>query len=143
MAVTVVPYNDSLMNMLKAMNLGSDTLKVCLLTAAYTPDVDNHTTYADVSANELAGSGNYTTGGATMSSNAVTADDTNNRAKFDAVDVTWPALTMSAAAQYAAIYNTSDSNNLLLYVDFGDTIDSGGSDFTLIWHSNGIFYIGT
>ena len=112
------------------MNLDTDTFKVALLASGYTPDIDAHTTYADLT-NELAASGNYTTGGATVTNNTVAADDTNDRAYMDADDPTWAALTPSSPIRYAALYSTTDSDNLLGYWDFGANQAPDGTNFII------------
>ena len=118
------------MNSWKAMNLDTDTFKVSLHTSAYNPDIDNDTTTADLS-NELAASGNYSTGGETVTNNAVAVDDTNDRAYMDADDPTFTDLTPSSPFRYGVLYSTTDSNNLLGYWDFGTDQDQSGANFVI------------
>lgn len=60
-----------------SIDLDTDTIKVMLVTSAYTPDQDAHTKRSDFT-NEVTGAG-YTAGGATLALNmAVTADNTDN-----------------------------------------------------------------
>jgi len=144
MAATIVAYNDGKMNILKGViDLDGDTIKVALSTSAYSPDIDAHTDFGDI-INELAASGNYTARGQALDNVAVTADDTNERGKFDADDETFTALTPSAAFRYGIIYvdtGTDATSYLIAYIDFGTDQDPNGSDFTIQWHADGIMYI--
>ena len=130
MAHTFTLYNDGKLNIMKAMNLDTDTLKVSLHTESYTPSIDDDSTFSDLD-NELAGSGNYTAGGATVTNNAVTADDTNDRAYLDMDDVSFTSLTQSSPIKYAVLYSTTDSSNLIGYWTFDATQEPGGSTFTI------------
>lgn len=143
MANTFTLYNDGKQNLGKAMNAETDTFKVSLHLAAYTPDIDAHTTFSDLT-NELAASGNYTAGGETVTTNVWLADDTNDRAYFDCDDIAWAALTQSGAIKYAVLYNITDSSNLLGYWTFGTAQEPNGSTFTIQPQApgnGGVFYI--
>ncbi|MDH3943707.1 MAG: hypothetical protein OEV06_06430 [Anaerolineae bacterium] len=144
MAVTISAYNDGKMKLLDgAIDLDNDTIKLSLHTSSYSPDIDGHTFFSDIS-NELAASGNYTAGGKALSGKSVTADDVNDRAVFDGDDVSWAALTPSAAFRYGVIYKdsgVSTTSPLIAYLDFGADQNPAGSDFTVQWHADGILYI--
>lgn len=81
-----------LFNALKAaalkadIDFESDTIKVRLVTSAHTPDQNAHDFRNDI-ANDVSGVGS-TAGGATATNKTVTQDSANNRALFDADDVT-------------------------------------------------------
>ena len=113
-----------------------------LHTSTYTPDKDAHTTTGNLT-NELAASGNYSTGGETVTNPAATVDNTNDRGVFDADDVTWTALTPSAAFRYGVLYSSTGSE-LIGWFDFGANQDPGGSNFVIQMTaaaSGGWFYI--
>jgi hypothetical protein len=117
----------------------SDTIKVALLSSAYTPSQDTHTFFSDVDSREITGSG-YTAGGATLSGKTLT--ETDGMAVFDAVDTSWP--TSAITARYAVIYKmgtAANSSPLLGYMDFGVTGISHGGTFTITWPVDGIFSI--
>lgn len=118
----------------KEVDLEADVIKVMLLTSSYTPDAD-HNVIGDVSANEVSGAG-YTAGGATLAGKAVTEDDANDRAKFDANDTAWADSTITA--RYAAIYDTTVTDNLICIVDFGTDKTSSTGAFTIQWDTDGI-----
>lgn len=144
MALTVSAYNDGKMKILDGtIDLDTDTIKVSLHTSAYSPNIDTHTFFSDLS-NELAASGGYTAGGEALASKAVSADDANDRGVFDAADLNWTALTPSAAFRYGVIYKDTGvaaTSPLIAYINFGTDQDPAGSDFTIQWHADGILYI--
>ena len=127
--------------------LGTDTLKIMLVTTSYT-FAQGETAMTNAAAAELSVTG-YTPGFAsssrhTVSSKTTATDGTNHRSKFSgqATD-TWTALgagaTISAAILYKHLTNDASSTPLV-YLDFTDTA-TNGSDFTLTYDTNGFFYI--
>ena len=108
-----------------AQNLGSggNTLKIAL----YTSSVTLGSTSASYSAtNEVSGTG-YTAGGATLSSQAVAYDSTNQVAYFDAADPSWSSATITARG--ALIYNNTKSNASIAVLDFGSDYSSSNGTF--------------
>lgn len=142
MAVTVTVYNNykqKLLSGANAVDWDADTIKVALLTSSYTPDYDAHNFYDDLT-NELATSGNYTAGGATLAGVTTGIDTGSDFGYADATDLTWTALTPSAPFRYAARYKdtgTPGTSPLIDLIDFGGNIDPGGLDFTLQWAAPG------
>lgn len=123
----------------KEVDWDSDTIKVALVTNAYTPDQDAHNYFDDVVANEVTGTG-YTAGGATLANKTNTYDSATNVIKLDADDVTWASSTITA--RYAVIYDATPATNatrpLIGYVDFGSDQSSSNGNFTITWDSTGI-----
>lgn len=115
-------------------NLLTDTIKVALVTG-YTPDIDVHDDWADVSANEESGTG-YTAGGETLGSVTVTQDDTNDRGVFDGADVTWTGLDVGTPS-HAIMYDDTHASDLLIAY-WEVTTASNGGDYTLQWNASGI-----
>lgn len=124
----------------KEVDYDTDTIKVMLLTSAYTPNQDSHDYLDDVVANEVTGTG-YTAGGAALASKTVTYDAATNTLKFDAADVTWAS--SSITARYAVVYDDSPATNatkpLLAYFDFTTDRASSNGDFIVRWGTDGIF----
>lgn len=118
------------------INWTSDAIKVALLTSSWTPDRAANHVFSDISANEVSGAG-YTSGGATLAS--ATQGLSSHVLKLDGDDTSWTSSTITA--RYAAIYDTSVSNKLLGYVDFGSDVTSTAATFTIAWDSAGIFTI--
>jgi hypothetical protein len=119
------------------VDFDTDTIKVMLVTSAYTPDFDAHD-YANDVTNEVSGTG-YTAGGATLGTVTVTLDTTNDRVDIDAADTTWSSSTITARA--AVIYKstgTASTSPLIAYIDFStDQVSSNGT-FTISWNAAGI-----
>ena len=110
-----------------AQNLGNggNTLKIALYTSSASLGA---TTSAYTTSNEVSGTG-YTAGGATLSSQAVAYDSTNQVAYFDAADPAWSTATITARG--ALIYNNSKSNASIAVLDFGSDYTSTAGTFTI------------
>jgi hypothetical protein len=129
--------------LLKALNKevdwDSDTIKVALVSSAYTPNQDSHDYWDDVVANEVSGTG-YTAGGATLASKTATYDSATNVVILDAADAVWASSTITA--RYAVVYDDSGATNaqkvLVGYVDFGSDQSSTNGNFTVTWDATGI-----
>jgi len=108
-----------------AQNLGNggNTLKIALYTSSASLGA---TSSAYSATNEVSGTG-YTAGGATLSSQAVAYDTTNNVAYFDAADPSWSSATITARG--ALIYNNSKSNASIAVLDFGSDYSSSNGTF--------------
>ena len=123
----------------KEIDWDSDTIKVALLTNAYTPDQDAHDYYDDVVANEVTGTG-YTAGGNTLANKTNTYSSATNVIVLDADDTTWASSTITA--RYAVIYDATPATNatrpLIGYVDFGSDQSSSNGNFTITWDATGI-----
>lgn len=124
-----------------SIDLDSDTIKIALVTSSYTPDQDAHDFFDDVT-NEVSATG-YTAGGATLASKTVTQDNTNNRGVFDATDPSWTTSTITARG--AVVYKstgTAGTSALICYIDFGQDYSSTVGTFSVVFHADGILYIG-
>ena len=108
-----------------AQNLGNggNTLKIALYTSSASLGA---TTSAYSATNEVSGTG-YTAGGATLSSQAVAYDSSNNVAYFDAADPSWSSATITARG--ALIYNNTKSNASIAVLDFGSDYSSSNGTF--------------
>lgn len=102
-----------------------DTIKAMLLTASYTPSQDNDDFVSDIVANEFSG-GSYSAGGVTLTTKAVTQDDTNNRAIFDSDDVQFTGITGSF--RYVVLYKSTGNNATSQLIRL---IDPEGATITL------------
>lgn len=138
MAVTGTPYNHLMLCLLNgAMVLASDTLKLMLVSSAYTPDAE-HTQIADVSAHEITGT-NYTAGGQALT--GVAASRSGASAKLDAADLTFAALT--ATFRYGVLYADVTRGGLTgplvgyFVLDSADVVVSG-VDYPVVWDAAGI-----
>ena len=93
---------------------GGDTFKLALYTA--NPYTTGSTAYSSGAANQVGTSGTgYSTGGNTLGSQAVTIATVTSYVDF--ADSTWSSATFTAA--FGVIYNNSDSDKLVVVLDFG------------------------
>jgi len=128
----VVVYNDFFEQVLKGTHdLSSDAITLTLHTG-YTPDIDTHQVWADVSATEYTTANGYTAGGQTLDSLSVTQDNDNDRAIFDADDETWTSLgaLSPATPSHAILWNntpSSPADPLILCYTLGTTATNGGN----------------
>ena len=126
----------------KEIDWDSDTIKVALLSSAYSPNQDGHDYFDDVAANEVTGTG-YTAGGAALGTKTVTYDAATNTVKFDAADVTWAGSTITA--RYAVVYDdsgaTAGQKALIAYFDFTTDRASSNGEFTVRWGADGVFSV--
>jgi hypothetical protein len=124
----------------KELDWDTATIKVMLLSSAYTPNQDTHDYLDDVVANEVSGTG-YTAGGQALASKTNAYDASTNTVKFDAADVTWSSSTITA--RYAVVYDdspaTSATKPLIAYFDFTTDRASSNGDFIVRWGTDGVF----
>lgn len=124
----------------KEIDWDSDTIKVALLTSAYTPNQDGHDYFDDVVANEVAGAG-YIAGGQALASKTAVYDGTTNTVRFDAADASWANSTLTA--RYAVVYDDAGATNgqkaLIAYFDFTTDRASSNGEFTVRWGADGVF----
>lgn len=125
-------------------NQSSDTIKLGIVTNATVPAV----TTADprwgaggttnFSSNEVTPGGNYSTGGPTIGTTAVTLS--GGAAVFDGDDI---SITQNASnpsgAYWGIIYNdTATGKNAIGYVELGGPVDLSAGDFSIAWNASGI-----
>lgn len=124
-----------------SIDLDTDTIKVAIVTSSYTPDVDAHDFFDDIT-NEVSASGTYTAGGMTLANKTLTQDNTNNRAVFDADDVSITSATITGRG--VVLYKSTgvaSTSPLICYIEFsGGNVTSTSGTFTIPWDSTGIFY---
>lgn len=121
-----------------SIDLDTDTIKIALVTSAYTPDQDAHDFFDDVT-NEVVATG-YTAGGATLANKVVSADNTDNEGVFDADNPSW-SITNSLTARGAVIYKSTGvagTSPLICYIDFGTDYTAIDSAFSVNFNAEGI-----
>ena len=115
-------------------------LRLALVSASYTPDLNAHDFFDDLGANEITGAG-YTATGQTVANCTVTSSA--NVVKFTGDNCTWTSATISA--RYGVLYKyagtTASANALLALFDFGSTQTSSSGTFNVAWSTGGIFTI--
>lgn len=125
-----------------SIDLDTDTFKVSLHTSSFSPNIDT-LDYRDDLTNEVSSSG-YTAGGATLASLVVTAENSNDRGKWDAADASWSGVTLTA--RYAVVCKirggAASADEVVGVYDFGSDITATAGTFTVQWHADGLLYIG-
>src|SRR5215831_15852320 len=111
-------------------------MRVALLKSTYTPDVDEHLRYSDVSAQEVAAGGGYTAGGKSLTGKSVSYDAAANEYNLVAADLSWgPGATFQT--RYGVIYEADTTDKWLwALLDFGALQDISNGTFLLDWATN-------
>jgi len=132
----IVPFafKGELMSGTHNFSAGGNTFFLALYTS--NPFTTASTAY--VTTNEVSGAGgsNYTAGGKQLQNQAVGASTATTTVDFD--NLTWGAATTGAAtfgAAFAAIYNTTSANKIVVVLDFGGTKTATNGDFTIAFPS--------
>ena len=123
-----------------SIDMDTDTFKIALMDSSHVFAVAN-TTWADVSANEIANGNGYTTGGAALTS--VTWGQVSGTVTFDFANTQWTASGGSISATDAVIYDdTSGTDLLICSIDFGGTETAeAGATFSINVNASGLFAI--
>lgn len=131
-----------------------DTIKVGLSTSVHVPIRDNdfldEVGADDFIDGELTGTGYVAgfgnSGRKTLASKAIVVDKPNDRAEFDAADVTWTAISAGTAAQATLLQEiTNDAASIaIMNIDTGGfPIVTNGGDLTIQWNAEGIGQLST
>lgn len=122
----------------------SGTLKLAIVTSAYTPDQAAHDFWDDVSASEVSGTG-YTAGGNACASPTWTDGGAGGTLTFDANDpATWSqnAGGFSNGRRAILYYDTGTpgTSRLVGYSnDFGADAGNVAGDFSVTFNASGIY----
>ena len=128
------------------IDLDGSTFVAVLVGAGYTPANDTHSTWADVSANELSTGNGYTAGGVALSS--VTVNRSGATVTFDAADISWTSSTLTA--KYVVVVRRAGaslaSGDLLLgYAELetggAGTVSTTNGTLAVNWNASGLFTI--
>ena len=130
-----VVYNEFKKELFKGLiDLDGHTLKMMMVTG-YTPNIDTHNGYSDVSSYEISGT-NYTAGGVTLTSPTVTEDTSNDKGVFDAADVTWSSINAGTPSHVILYDDTHASKCLIAYWEV--TPPTNGGNYTLQFGAAGV-----
>jgi hypothetical protein len=117
----------------------ANPMKIMLMKPTFVPNIDTQKLYADISANEVASGGGYTTGGATLVNKTAAYNAASDRTDFYADDPVWgPGATFDAG--FAVIYDNSGTKPLWSLVDFEGTKSVAAGTFTLDFPTLGMLY---
>jgi hypothetical protein len=142
-AITVVGYPLGWMTCwTTGIDMDAATWKIMLVTATYTPNLDTHDFYDDIT-NELSTANGYTAGGATLASPAVTYDSATDQVRFDFTDASW-TFTSAVTWRYAPVrIDTAGANStdpLMVLVDWGTSQTVSGV-YTIQLDPAGLFAV--
>lgn len=125
----------------KRIDIDTDTLKVALLTSSYTPDLDAHDYFDDVTAYQVTATG-YTSGGVALASGTWSYNSGTNTWTYDAADPSW-TITGSCTARYAVVYDSTPATDatrpLMFLIDLGEDKTATDGTFKLPLDAAGLF----
>ena len=127
-------FSQDLSRAIHNFSSGGATYKAELSNTATT--ASNHL-YSDISANEVASGGGYTTGGATITM----SDSSTGGVETVSASAASPTWTGSGGGmgpfRYVTVYQSGDSNKeLVAWFDYGSSISlNAGDTFTVSWAS--------
>ncbi|KKL25666.1 hypothetical protein LCGC14_2402990 [marine sediment metagenome] len=129
----------------KEIDLADDTIKIRLVMSGTTCDTENDgiAFMGDFGTIDVADGANYAE--KTLAAATVTKDDANDRAEFDADDVTYTALGVGTRASTGAVvyfFSVNDAASIpICYIDFGGDVTHDGTDFVISWDAEGILQL--
>ncbi len=133
MAITTALCNTFKQELLQGTHkFGTNTFKLALIKSGESGTYNKATTnYSDVTGNsdEIGNTGNYSAGGASLTSVTVTGGSGADIAFVDFADVQFTSATIDANG--AIIYNSSESNKAVAVISFGSTQSSDSGTFTV------------
>jgi hypothetical protein len=109
-----------------------DTFKLALFLASATL---NKATTAYSTTGELAGTGNYTQGGVTLTNGNAPANASDTAYWTPSADAQWTSFTSSGAFDCALLYNSTQSNKAVAVYTFASQSITSGT-FTLTMPAN-------
>ena len=121
----------------------ADTIKLALLTATTAP-TDADTTPALGDYTQVTAGGNYVAGGETLDTLGNMVTEASGTMTFDdtGASVTWSQNGSNPTdARYGLIYNDTQADQAIAWIDLGSTIDLSAGDLTITWNASGIFTI--
>ena len=133
MAVTTALCNSFKKELLLGTHVfGTDTFKLALIKSGESGTYNDETqNYSDVTGNsdEIGNTGNYSAGGASLTSVAITGSNTTDIIYVDCDNVQFTSATIDANG--SIIYNSSKSNKAVAIIAFSGTQSSDNGTFTV------------
>jgi hypothetical protein len=111
----------------------TDTIKVALLSSAYTPNLATHQFYSDISTDVL-------------NTPQALASKTTTAGTLKAANITFSSVTAGATASYVAIYKDTGVAGTSPLLALYDTISgfpfaTNGGDIVISWNASGILRV--
>jgi len=125
------------------IDLNADDIRVRLVMSNTTCDTENDAivNLDDFSTIDPCDGANYVD--KALANEAVNKDDGNDRAEFDADDVTWTALGVGTRQTVGALVykyvDGTDANDIpIAFIEFAAAVTHDGTDFKIQWNDEGI-----
>lgn len=140
--------NSALVRLLTGdIDLDADDIRarLCMTNTTCDTEIDAINDLADYSTIDPADATGYAD--VALASEAVAADDTNDRAEFDAVDASFTGLGGDATRDYQGVllYKYVDGTNAndipLAFIDFASDITSAATQVDIPWDAEGILQL--
>jgi len=119
-----------------AIDLEAETNKCAMIQDTATPNFDTHDFWADLSGNEVSGTG-YTAGGKAYTNTELTLS--SGVLTYDAADVAWTSSTITDAMAAVGYADSVASDPLIFLSDFVSAVSTVSGTFTIQWNASGIF----
>lgn len=141
-------YNNALKGLMDgSLDLDTDDIRAKLLMTNTTADteIDAISNVSDITTLDLADSTGYAD--IDMASLAVTADDDNDRAEFDAANLSFTGLGGDATRDYQGVLfykyvDGTDANDIpITFIDFTANIPSTATQVDVPWDAEGIIQL--
>jgi hypothetical protein len=145
MGITTAFTNKAKQDFLAGVHAPGNTYKFLLLKVGASGTYDKNSlnvgtpgsgapTTSNVGTDECAATGNYASGGVTLSGYAAAL--TSDVASIDWNDAVWSSSTISAIG--GVLYNSTAGGNIIAVFDFGGTISSTNGTFTVTIPASGV-----
>jgi len=127
------------------VDLNADDIRLRLVMSNTTCDTEEDVTafLDDFTTIDVCDGANYAD--KALASEAVNRDDANDRAEFDAADVTWTALGVGTRTTVGVLvykFVTDDTDHVpIAYVEFAGAVTHDGTNFTIQWNAQGILQL--
>lgn len=138
--ISVAVYNKYLLalaNGTAVPNLSSATLRLALLTSSYTPNLDTHEFYSDLT-NELPTAHGYTAEGPALASQSVSLNTLSDFVYLDGDDIVVSFSGFTSNFRYGALVvdtGTPSTSRLLFLIDFGANQSPTTTDYHFRWRA--------
>jgi len=127
------------------IDLNADDIRIRLCMNTTTCDTENDAMVFldDFALIDVCDGANYVD--KALANEAVNKDDANDRAEFDADDVTWTALGVGTRTTVGVLvykFVATDADHVpICYVEFAGAVTHDGTDFTIQWNAEGILQL--
>jgi hypothetical protein len=140
MPVSVTVYNHTKARFLSGANLAGDEYIINLYTVLPANLTATTKAGAESGATQLSTANGYTQNAKVLAGVAVTTVTTDD-GRFDANDVQWDATGAGLTANFAMVYNNTDTDDPpVFHVDFdGAVTAAAGIPLVIAWNASGIF----